>query len=191
MKPNAWVLVAGLAAVAGPAEAAGLIPKPIWGRSFTVTWSENRVQRVLPDGEFRERHIERQSDFYVSSAGRVFKRETAIDDISGRGTGRKGRGARSGTRENIVDENQNARPIDITFRGTAATITTSATRGARRITIDFDAGFQSCRAQVINGRETSASSYVVRSLTTQRDVEIQSVSTGDANCSVRDGNIFE
>ena len=177
-----------LAAAPLPCLAAGVPPHALWGKSVSVSWSEDRVQRTLPDGAFGDRHIERRAEIYIAGSGRVFKRESAVDDgqrmYPGRGPNR------SGSRDQVVGSEGGQR-VGVSFSGTTLVITSMAERGARQMAVSFSEDFGSCQARVVNGREAGASTYSFRSLTSGREVEVRSVTTHPGSCSVSAGNVFE
>jgi hypothetical protein len=55
------------------------------------------------------------------------------------------------------------------------------------VAVDFDA---SCTAHVIKGKAAGATSGVRRSIVNHQWIEISSISTGPADCTVKDGNGF-
>src|SRR5215470_12376663 len=65
---------------AAPASAALL------GKSVVLTWSETRLQRRLGDQNFRSVNASHNLSMYISSAGRVFVRQT-IRTRAGAGSG--------------------------------------------------------------------------------------------------------
>ena len=191
-------LIVSLACVS-PALSAGTPPKAIWGKSFVVRATEDRRQRALPDGEWIDRQVSRTVEVYISSAGRVFKRERVVAyggqmgaGGSGRGSrGGKGQSVRTGVNERVLGEG-NAR-VDASFRGNSILLTVLALRGAgaRQTAIQFDESAQSCQATVLQGKGAGTGSVVQRSMINRREIEIESVKTGEASCSVVNGNVFE
>jgi hypothetical protein len=51
-------------------------PQQLLGKSIVVTWSENRVQRVVGEANFREVDASHSMSVYIGSSGRVFSRLT-------------------------------------------------------------------------------------------------------------------
>ena len=78
----------------------------------------------------------------------------------------------------------------VQFQGRSMTITGTFTGGARRIAVEFGEGFTGCSARAQTAKEVGARSTQLKNLVTGRQEEILSVSTGSANCSVREGNVF-
>ena len=123
---------------------AAQVPKALAERTISVSWQETREDRVPPDGEWREIHSYRTSVVYISSAGRVFRRENAVN----MGYGRRRGGKRL---EGSLDANVNG---GVAFNGNSMTIIAQAAQGsaARRTVIVFDQDFRSCTATIITGK---------------------------------------
>ena len=62
--------------------------------------------------------------------------------------------------------------------------------GARRISITFDAGYGSCNARVIFGREGGTGPIRQRSVLSGRRFEVVSIQTSAPSCSITSGNVF-
>src|SRR5713226_4427698 len=60
----------GVATVAAAQNA----PAPLRGKSITVSWTENRLQRREGGANFRPRAVPQSLQIYVSSEGRTFER---------------------------------------------------------------------------------------------------------------------
>jgi hypothetical protein len=117
----------------------------------------------------------------------VFNRLT----MSGVG-GRKGRRFMSGSSEQVGDGESEQRGRKVSFQGRSVTIISQNVGGARRVAVHFDESFGTCTASVIRGKETGSTKIVARSLMQPgRITEIHSVTTSDASCSVRTGNVFD
>jgi hypothetical protein len=110
---------------------------------------------------------------YVSSAGRLFMRHSATqgrDAIGGDyGPGSRGNG-------------------NFSFQGTKLVGVTPFAGGARQITINFDAGFSSCTASIIEGH--AAGGAIERKAPNGQMRELLSVSTSPPSCSIQSGNLF-
>lgn len=154
-------------------------PSQLYGKSVTVSWNEDRQQRV--NGEDTVRNVSRSAQFsvYVSSAGKAFSRMGYA--FSGRGS------LKTGKKDAVGGESGR----HISFTGNSMSMTSGhGSGGARSILVTFDGGFQGCSAQVVSGKEAGASAIRTKSLVTGEAIEILSTKTGPASCSVRDGNIF-
>lgn len=161
----------------GPAIAA---PSQIYGKSVVVSWNEDRQQRV--NGEEIVRNVSRSAQFsvYVSSAGKVFSR------MGYAFSGNRG-GLKTGKKDAVSGESSR----NVSFTGNSMTMVGGhGSGGARSIHVTFDGGFQGCSAQVVSGKESGASSIRAKSMVTGEAIEILSIKTGAASCSVKDGNVF-
>jgi hypothetical protein len=178
MISHRWTLALLLVVVPGHALAASA-PNQLRGKSVTVAWSENRMQRVVGEAEFRSVTVQHQYQVYVSSAGRVFSRMT--------NTNRRGR---SGSRDEVGGEGDN-RWVP-SFSGQSMTVLMGGRGGgARRVAVSFDAGFGSCSADVVRAKEVGAETMRATSIIIPgRQVEIKSVTTSSASCGVQAGNVF-
>ncbi len=173
--------VAILLSCALPSAAFAATPKPLYGKSITVSWLETRSQRDSQAGPtFKPVGIPFTNVYYISTEGRLFTRGSARS-LGGAGSvdrvGTSGSGAGGDAR-------------NVSFSGNRI-VSSSAFQGAARQTqISFDPGFSSCTAQVITGMPPGKKSVVVRSITTGNTVEFESVSAGPASCSITSGNPF-
>lgn len=165
-----------LSCLTGFAEAASA-PAQLRGKSIIVSWSEERVQRDVGEANFRSATRGFEFRVYISAAGRVFSRLTAIN--------RK----RSGSRDQVGGAGGSTRVADFTGQSMNM-IMTGSERGARRVAVNFDAGFGSCRADVVRAKQVGAATMVARSLIRGTQVEIRSVTTSAATCAVQAGNVF-
>ena len=152
-------------------------PAQLRGKSVIVSWTENRMQRIAGEGAaFQPRTVSHEFRVYVSSADRVFSRLININS-----QGKSGAADRVGAGGGRVPS----------FKGQSMTIAlTGNVRGARLISVDFSAGFDSCTANVIRGKEVGAETMVARSIISGKSVEIQSVTVSGVSCSMRPGNVF-
>jgi hypothetical protein len=76
------------------------------------------------------------------------------------------------------------------MEGGALVVDRKMIEGARRISITFDAGYGSCTARVIWGREGGTGALRGRNPITGRRYEIVSVDSGTPSCSIASGNVF-
>jgi hypothetical protein len=157
-------------------------PDQLKGKSIVVSWSETRIQREEMDQGWNGFHTvdaKHTLSIYVSTAGRVFSRQTNatragsgnIDQVAGEG-GSGGYATRAPS-----------------FSGQTLTVIGENKGGARRAVIDFDASFASCTAKASTGFEAGKSSISLSPIT-HKHVEIKSVNTGAASCSVQGGNVL-
>jgi len=178
----AFALPAFTAAHAGSAP-----PKQLYGKSVVVSWTETRSQRPVGEQNFRSVSVNLQRSVYVSTAGRVFSRTNA----SSSGSGARRRGV-SGAAENVGTSGANfgGGASNVQFQGNSIVMTGGFTASARRVTVNFDSGFESCTAQAITAKEVGAKVGVWRGIGSGRMLEVESVSAGPASCSVKSGNVF-
>ena len=166
------LIVAAMASAAGTATAA---PAGLMGKSVIVSWSETRQQRPVGEVNWRSVNASHTLSVYVSSAGRVFSKFSA--------TTRRG----TGSNEQVSGEGGNRVP---SFSGNSMTIMAMQQGMARSISVEFGGDFSSCTASVIRGKESGAATGFAKSVITGQRIEIQSVTTGSASCSVKTGNVF-
>src|SRR5262245_43263030 len=166
--------------LAGTASAAGA-PAALQGKSVIVTWSEARTQRAVGEPGMRSVTVTAQLSAYVSTAGRVFARmfRTAA------GT----RLSRSGSREAAPGGSLTGGAGRTSFQGQQLIIDSRYESGARRIAVTFNAGFTTCSASIIQGKE-SGRPMVMTSTITGRRLEVQSIQVMSSNCRIQDGNVF-
>jgi len=177
--------VAGLAMLGcGHAAAA---PAQLYEKSVVVSWSETREQTSSAAMDNAPRTVTRNGEFsvYISSAGRVFNRQT----FSGAGMGRRGR-MRSGSSEQVSGEGV-GKIRSVSFSGRTMTAVAPMQGGARGILVTFSDGFSGCNAEVLTGKGGGESKMGAGSLMNPGvRVEIHSVKTGAATCRVQSGNVF-
>jgi hypothetical protein len=161
---------------------ADAVPPAAKGKSVLVTWTEDRVQRFLGTAGHRQIHVDLSMTAYVSSAGRIFNRITAqIGGLFG--------GTRSS--DEVADDASDgfARRV-ARFEGRTLLVDAEFSGGARRIVVDFDGGFTSCTARIINGNESGAATRIEKGMVHGVMIEVLSITTGAAQCEIKDGNMF-
>ena len=168
-------LAAGLAvAVLTSSALAQNAPSALRGKSITVGWTENRMQRREGGQEFRPRAVPQTLQIYVSSEGRAFeRRNTPGASREGVGSGVVGRGA--GT---------------TTFQGNTLTIAGATRSGARLVVVTFDSGFSSCSATVSVGHEAGTNVIKGTAMRTRQPIEFTLESVTGQSCSIQSGNVF-
>jgi hypothetical protein len=156
---------------------AAAAPQQLYGKSVVVSWTEERIQRVVGETQFRAVNIQGEFSVYVSSAGRIFNRVSMTNR-----KGHSGSADRVGNTENRSTGFQGNTMISMQHGGSG---------GARRIAATFASDFDSCSAEVIRGKADGTSTITAKSIIYQgMTVEIQSVHTSAVSCSVRNGNVF-
>jgi hypothetical protein len=159
-----------------PCGAKAAAPPQLYGKSIVISWSETRVFR----SDDRPQVSQHAMKIYISTAGRPFIRYTSG---SRRGTGSReavGFLSRTGT--------GGMRKLE--FQGQSLVLVASFTNGARQVHAEFDRNYGGCTARVITGKASGVASFTQTSITGRGSIEVQSVSTGAATCSVEAGNVF-
>ena len=167
----------GLALPPAVSATAAAAPSQLFGKSIVITWSETRTQRNVGEADFRQVNASHNLSVYVSSAGRIFNRLT--------NTTRRGTGATE-----QVAGSQGARRVP-SFRGKSMEMFAPfQSGGMRHVTVEFDAAFNSCSAQVTYAKPPGTTSSIAHSPITKRLIEFQSVTPGAASCAIQSGNVF-
>jgi hypothetical protein len=188
------ILVAGALSAPDPAAAASF-PAPLLGKSVSVNWTDNRQVKLEGTGEIRPGSWRASLQVYISTAGRAFSRES----WSGGGGGmwrRGGRGRGFGT--SFQEEQAPGDPATslgsskevVHMEGGALVVDRKMREGARRVVVTFDAGYTSCNARVILGREGGTSALRSWNPVTRRRFEIVSINIATPSCAVAPGNMF-
>lgn len=149
---------------------AAAAPAQLYNKSVVITWSES-IQEKNEAGQLLNTSLSRERIAYISSAGRVFVRSK--------------QSTRSAQKD--VDHAPGSSPGTLAFQGNNLVGTAVFAGFARRVTVNFDAGFTSCSANVIYGKAGGPQTW--KSLDGMRTLEVQSISVSGANCSIRDGNL--
>ena len=160
------VMATTLAAVAAPAA--------LRGKSITLSWTEQRLERNPATQQQRSRATPFTFIVYVSSADRAFSRLTSGNV----GSSDQGGGSK--------DAKAFATRV-VSFAGQRMTASnTFISGGARQIAASFDAAFSGCTGSVVIGR--SGSGPIKQKLMDGGVTELLSVSVGSVSCSVSSGN---
>jgi len=162
--------------------AAQAAPKALYGKSVTVSWSENRSQRAVgQEPAFRPVSIAQRFTVYVSTEGNIFKRIFSMTPD----------GRQSGTKDRVGASGSGATgSSSLQFQGNAMIATASNGGYCMRIQVNFDPGFGSCTAQVIGARQSGSKSVMLPSVASGATIEVESVSAGPASCAIGQGNPF-
>jgi hypothetical protein len=169
-------------------------PAPLVGKSLTVNWNTNRQQKFEGSDEVVLRVLSSSLRVYISTTGRAFSKELVV--VTGGGGGRRrgggGRGGGSFESDQAPDDSRNSTGGNriVHFEGGALLVDSPFIAGARRISITFDAGYGSCSARVIFGREGGTGPIRQRSVLSGRRFEVVSIQTSAPSCSIMSGNVF-
>jgi hypothetical protein len=155
---------------------ASAFPKELNGNSVVVSWVET-LERNVPERNVRSRLISYSLSIYISTSGRPFSRLMRAGGPAGYSdvTGRSPSDASSGA--------------TVHFDGRQLLSDTLLVSGARRVAVDFDAGYRSCSARVIVGRQGGAKSTTEKGMR-GGTIEILRTESSTPTCSIRTGNVF-
>lgn len=156
-------------------------PAGLKGKSAVVSWVENRTQKNVREERTETVGVPYTYRVYFSGAGRPFARLTVAN--------RRGEAAsreRVGTGDRSTAEG--ARSLQM--QGNSLIATSGHGGGARRIQVTFDGSYSSCSANVILGKQTGAGKFTMKNIVSGKQMEILSVSTSGASCSLQNGNVF-
>src|SRR5262249_16756566 len=129
------VLVLLVALNSSAAQAAALPPQAL-GKTITFTYTAS-IPTKLPNGTIKTTSRTETRTIYVSSAGRMFMRNSRHNSANASETVEQGPDKTGGS----------LRYADGTIVGTVGLVS-----GAYQFTIKFDPGFQTCNATMIFGR---------------------------------------
>lgn len=168
----------GLTAISSGAFAA---PAQLYGKSVTVSWTENRMQTTDRSATPVSKTASARLSVYVSDKGRAFSRVSMTVE-------RGRRGNASGQRDAVQGEGS-ARSVN--FSGNSMTVTAPrGDAGALMIRVTFDSGFQGCSAHVISGKSGGAGFTRVHSMITGGTYDMYSIQASGESCSIQSGNVF-
>jgi hypothetical protein len=175
---------------------AATFPAPLLGKSVIVSWTANRQQKFEGTDEVVSRSVSASLRVYISTAGRTFIKES-VSGGGGMGRDRDGRGGGRGRGTSFEGEQAPGDPASsmgrndvVHMEGGALMVDRKMIEGARRISITFDAGYGSCTARVIVGREGGTGALRGRNPVNGRRFEIISVDIATPSCSIASGNVF-
>jgi hypothetical protein len=151
------------------------VPSALMNKTITVSFTASGTAKE-PDGRTHGFSTSVTRIVYVSTAGRLFMRHTAMN--------------RAGTAGGDFDPAAQSagKGGNFSFEGDKMVGVLPYNGGARQITVTFDGSFSSCSASVIEGNAGSGSfkrkgpGGLVR--------EISNATTSGATCSIQSGNTF-
>jgi hypothetical protein len=164
------------------AAAAAAPPPQLLGKSVVVTWRFSLMLRPWQSQHpFHPSSSNHVLSVYISSAGRLFVRDSAVSRHGSGAVEAVGTGQTRGGGLSIAE-----------FRGASLLVRTQTKQAAAatQIKVDFDAAFASCNVSVIVGKGAGVSTYRMKSLSTGEVLEVQTVSANGAACTIRNGNVF-
>ncbi|MGO4711984.1 hypothetical protein [Bradyrhizobium sp. 2TAF24] len=145
------------------------------GKHLVLSWSDNRVEKIIASGE--EHPINQRSvvTVYVSAEGRFFSQ-------FGRSAGR-----------GIIDHKEVSGDRNMLhWRNEGAALIADQTfvRGVRRLIVTFDAGYSSCTLRVLHGKEAGSSNITYLTMDRKVPVEVATITVTSTSCSIATGNPF-
>lgn len=163
---------------------------PLVGKSVTINWTTNRQQRFEGREAIVFRSISSSLRVYISTSGRAFSKESVV--FSGSGGGGRGPVGGSFESDQAPDDSRSSTGATriVHFEGGALLVDSPFIAGARRVSITFDAGYGSCNARVIVGREGGTGPIRGRSPINGRRFEVVSIQTSEPSCAIISGNVF-
>ncbi|MCJ2025144.1 hypothetical protein [Methylobacterium sp. J-067] len=175
------IIAAGFSICAFAAQSSN-IPEALVQKSIVLKWSESQEIKRQDEQGWQEHQVERGTEIYFSSAGRIFKRERALSYRT-----RRGHNGRANTGESDAILN------DANFLGTTLMVHMPLGQGAgmRQLSVSFSPSFDNCEAVVVTGKADGAESFAHKGMLAQRMVEFRKVKAGPVNCAVEGRNVFE
>ena len=144
-----------------------------WSRTFTVFSGGGMTNAAAASGQLHTVANYLTVKVYVSLQGRVFS--------SLRQKGGLDHNAVSGTGNNVLNWQ---------FEGGALIADQAFVQGARRITVNFGDGFDTCSLNVIYGKQDGTATIIVKTDQGGGEVEEDNNVIASTSCSVQQGNIF-
>ena len=177
MKQRMWTrsgfIAVAILLVADRAAAQGA-PRELYNKTIQISFNITVPARTS-DG----RNLSAQRDttyrIYVSTAGRVFARELR----------------HSGRNRDALDKGPESRGASgsFSFAGTVLVGTVAHISGARRVTVNFNPGFQGCSVSVIIGKEVPGK-VVWKGIDGVTYTATGNLRISTPSCSIREGNLL-
>lgn len=171
-----WAGVALALTATVPATAAS-VPEALRNHSISISWSDDRTIRD-PEGQTKMRTQVSSMTVYVSSAGRVFSRFE-------RSTGRRD------TTTNSQVSGGSDDLLHWSYEAGGLIADQHFDRGARRVMIQFGAGYADCSLRVLHGKEAGSGPIVYTGYNDRVKYEVVSIAVTSTNCSLAPGNAFD
>jgi hypothetical protein len=170
---KAAAIVLGWALFVPRVAEAATFPAPLLGKTVTVKWTALREQRSL--------------QISISTAGRAFSNETVAFAGTG-GMSVSGSGAvREGAEQAPGDGPDSSGGGMVRFEGGALVVERQRIEGVRRVSITFDAGYNSCTVRVIGDREGGAGAVRGKGAANGQPLKV-SIDMMTPSCSVVSGD---
>jgi hypothetical protein len=183
MIQNGIGVFTALTLLSSAAAYAGSAPRELYGKSITIFWFESRTQSGPQEGGLRNPEIA----LYISTEGRIFSRlRVAIAPRNGF----SGVKALHSASAEQGPETSGAKVGNTEFAGHSLIMTSLFESGARRISVEFDDGFTSCKAKILYGKESGQRTTRQTSMFSGQGEEVGAIQMSGVGCSIREGNIF-
>jgi hypothetical protein len=164
---------------------AGEAPTALRGKSIVARWQDERTTKDVDTGDIRYSDLDSMITAYVSDKGRVF---SSYSRVASRSRARGRRVASLETKE--VSDLDNAKLI-WQFSDDTLLLNIPLKSGLRRVTVTFGVNFDSCTISVVNAHLAGTEHPKVLSLKSGVERELLDVKVTNADCSIRDGNVFQ
>jgi hypothetical protein len=151
-------------------------PKELYGKSIVVGWAEERIQRHVGEPSFYQVKAAHSLSVYVSTTGRVFNRITNTTQ------------AGSASNDQVAGSEGAGRVPSFSGRSMGMPLPYRS-GGKRQVDIEFDAAFAGCTAKISFVKQPATQTMAFSGIS-KKWVEFQSVTPGQANCAVQNGNVF-
>jgi hypothetical protein len=170
----------GVALALTTVSAAADVPPRLFGKSLTLAWQTNRVEKNVVTGDRRRYGASATLKVYISSKGRLFAEKTGLV--------RSTTGFLHVGRSSEISDSPDRREIT-EWRAEGASLVGyhQFSKGVRRMTVDFRNDYQTCSLKVSfakqNGTENIIREHGMR--------EIQSIEVSNPTCGIQASNVFE
>ena len=156
-------------------------PAQVMNKSVEMNWRETRTDKVLWSGKISQFAIQTKLTLYISSNGRVFSDMNRSGNISRQVGDEKPKGNNTLTWK-IKNWHFEGRTL-VGLQGFGP-------NGARRIAIEFNESYRTCRATIQSGRAATAKTTIATYMNTGEKAEVLAEEIQPPTCSVREGNVF-
>ena len=173
-----YLLPAALALTAG--NAAADVPPRLFGKSLTLAWQTNRVEKNVGTGDIRRYGASATLKVYISSKGRLFAEKTGLVRSPG--------GWLHVGRSSEISDSPDRREIK-EWRAEGASLVGyhQFSSGMRRMIVDFGNDYQTCSLKVSFAKQNGTENIIRGG----GMWEIQSIEVSNPTCHVQAGNVFE
>jgi len=157
-------------------------PAQVMNKSVEMSWRETRTDKILWSGKISQFAFQTKLTLYISSKGLVFSDMNRDGNLSRQVGDEQPKGNNSTRTWKIMNWHFEGRTL-VGLQGFGP-------QGARRIAIEFDEGYRSCRATIQSGRAAAGKTTIATYMRTGEQAEVLAEQIEPPTCSVRDGNAF-